>query len=297
MKSAPIILFVYNRPRHTKAVLEALKRDPLAHESRLYVYSDGPKDPAAIAGVSEVRRLFSSLSGFESVSLVERETNLGLSRSVLTGVGEVLEKYSSAIVLEDDIEIVPGFLRFMNQALVTYVLDQRIFSVSGWSPKIKIPDDYPHGAFLSPRALCWGWGTWRNRWEKIDWELGNFKHILSDRSALRAFADGGEDLPDMLRHTLEGRIDSWAVKWAYGQSRLGMRSFVPIHSFVNNLGQDDSGTHSSSKHVLSSAQTAKAGEVIDLPSNLTVSPDIDRQIRRFYGYNWKGKIKRLLGLI
>ena len=43
MEYAPIVLFVYNRPDHTKQTLEALSKNCLANKSRLFIYSDGPK--------------------------------------------------------------------------------------------------------------------------------------------------------------------------------------------------------------------------------------------------------------
>ena len=36
---APIVLFVYNRPWHTKKALQALKENDLADQSILYIYS------------------------------------------------------------------------------------------------------------------------------------------------------------------------------------------------------------------------------------------------------------------
>ena len=41
MELAPIVLFVYNRPEHTRACLEYLERNELAAESELYVFADG----------------------------------------------------------------------------------------------------------------------------------------------------------------------------------------------------------------------------------------------------------------
>ena len=44
MKYAPIALFVYNRPEHTKKTLEALQKNTLAQNSELFIFSDGPKN-------------------------------------------------------------------------------------------------------------------------------------------------------------------------------------------------------------------------------------------------------------
>lgn len=44
MNLAPIILFVYNRPWHTRQTLEALMLNDLADQSTLYIYCDGFKN-------------------------------------------------------------------------------------------------------------------------------------------------------------------------------------------------------------------------------------------------------------
>ncbi len=41
---APIALFVYNRPEHTRRTLAFLQKNLLADESRLFIYSDAPAD-------------------------------------------------------------------------------------------------------------------------------------------------------------------------------------------------------------------------------------------------------------
>ncbi|GFO77211.1 hypothetical protein BPLS_P5523 [Bathymodiolus platifrons methanotrophic gill symbiont] len=40
MTLAPIVLFVYNRPSHTQQTIEALKKNDLAIESELIIYTE-----------------------------------------------------------------------------------------------------------------------------------------------------------------------------------------------------------------------------------------------------------------
>jgi len=44
---APIVLFVYNRPDHTRQTVEALQKNELAKESELFIYSDAAKNETA----------------------------------------------------------------------------------------------------------------------------------------------------------------------------------------------------------------------------------------------------------
>jgi len=44
MNLAPIVLFTYNRPWHTRQTVEALKKNELAQDSELFIFSDGWKN-------------------------------------------------------------------------------------------------------------------------------------------------------------------------------------------------------------------------------------------------------------
>src|SRR5437762_11491015 len=85
---APIILFVYNRPEHTHRTLAALAANQAAINSDLIVYADGAKKPQHRASVQAVRDLVRRTDGFKSIEIVERESNLGLANSIISGVSE-----------------------------------------------------------------------------------------------------------------------------------------------------------------------------------------------------------------
>jgi GT2 family glycosyltransferase len=162
---APIILFVYNRSEHTRQTVEYFSKNSLAESSKLFIFSDGPKNEKDKQKVSEVRKYLKSIQSFSEIKIVEREKNLGLANSVISGVNQIFKSYDKAIVLEDDIISSPSFLSFMNDALDFYKEDKRIFSVSGYPYPVKIPDSYSKDVFIAHRASSWGWGTWKDRWE------------------------------------------------------------------------------------------------------------------------------------
>lgn len=69
---APIVLFVYNRPGHTKQTVEALQKNELAGESELYIYSDAPKNENAVEKVNEVREYIPSFPIFSLGTQIEK---------------------------------------------------------------------------------------------------------------------------------------------------------------------------------------------------------------------------------
>ena len=50
---APVVLFTYNRPEHTKHTIEALAANELAEKTELFVFSDAAKKEADAAKVGD----------------------------------------------------------------------------------------------------------------------------------------------------------------------------------------------------------------------------------------------------
>lgn len=244
---APIVLFVYNRPWHTQQTVEALQRCELVAESDLYIFADGPKTDATEeqkAKISEVRKYIHTIDGFHSVTIEESETNKGLANSVISGVTKVIEKYSKAIVVEDDIVAHPFFLRFMNEALDTYQINQRIFAISATMERFAIPSNYKKDIFLTHRFGSWGWATWADRWNTIDWDINNYSIIKEPtKQQIKHFCRGGADLWPMLQAQHRGDIDSWAIRMGYNMSLQNKLCLRPVKSLVYNIGMDGSGIH------------------------------------------------------
>ena len=147
MSLAPIALFVYNRQWHTRQTVESLGRNHLARESDLYVFSDGPKDAAATDTVREVREYIRAVSGFKSMSIIERERNFGLANSIIDGVTRLCDERGRVIVLEDDLVTSRYFLQFMNVALEKYQYDERVMHVSGYMFPVENGDGLPESCF------------------------------------------------------------------------------------------------------------------------------------------------------
>lgn len=243
---APVVLFVYNRADHTKATLEALARNTLAPQSDLIIFSDAPKNEAAAAAVDAVRALLDDVTGFASVRVVRRKRNMGLARSIISGVTEVVKQYGTVIVLEDDLVTSRFFLQYMNDALGHYADDPKAFSIGGYQfpdRTMTIPAAYRYDTYTSYRCCSWGWATWKDRWEKIDWDMSYFDTFMADREAQARFDRGGPDMTQMLIHQRQGRIDSWAIRFCHAHFFYDTRCIYPVKSLVNNIGLDNSGVH------------------------------------------------------
>lgn len=242
---APVVLFVYKRPDHTRRTLESLARCEGAAVTDLWIFSDGPRSEGDAASVAQVRVVVRGARGFRSVKVIEAARNQGLAKSVIGGVGEVLASSHSCIVVEDDLELAPGFLVFLNRALDAYQDDPRVFTLSGYTPPWnRVPAEPPGSVWFAPRTCSWGWAVWKDRWDQVDWAVSDRSVFERDRKARKAFNRGGRDLSYFLKRQFDGTIDSWAVRMAWSQSRRGGLTLYPTRSFVDNRGLDGSGTHS-----------------------------------------------------
>jgi len=277
MKPAPIIIFVYNRPNHLRRTLQSLSDNPLAAESDLFVFSDGAKTEADESKVNEVRYIIRTIEGFREVIIYNSYYNKGLANSIIEGVSETLSVYEKVIVLEDDLIVSRNFLTYMNTCLDLFKHRTDIASISGYTPPIVTHED--HSVYLSCRPGSWGWGTWRDRWDKIYWKD-------SREPNKKKFNRGGDDLTRMFKQQRAGKIDSWAVRWAHHNSRNSLYTVYPCVSKVLNIGTSE-GTHFKSKE-------KRFDVVIDQNEFVLTNADIQpsdimmERFRKFWKYTlWK----------
>ncbi len=283
-KLAPIVLFVYNRPEHTKRTVESLLNNTFISTSTLFIFSDGAKNDKDSKNVEEVRNYIRTIKSFDKIEIIERERNFGLAHSVIVGVNEVISLFGKVIVLEDDMISSPYFLKYMNEVLKYFKDNQRIYSVTGYTFPIKIPENYKHPLYLSPRSSSWGWGTWKNRWEKADWEIKDFQSFINDKSRVEYFNKGGDDLTRMLKNSISGKVDSWSVRWTYTHFVNNAYCVYPVKSRIKNIGADSSGVHTSNTNKFD----------VDLENNdvelngikdLQPNQEILLNFRKFFGRN------------
>jgi len=277
MTLAPIILFVYNRPDHTLKTLEALIKNKFANDSVLYIFSDGPKKELDKAAVERVRSIIDDFQGFKQIHITKQVTNNGLAKSVIQGVTEILKTHDRAIVLEDDIVTTSNFLSFMNNCLDRYKSNDQIFSVTGYTPAITIPENYTLPVFTSYRGSSWGWAIWKDRWEAIDWKIRDKDSFIANRTLQNKFNRGGQDLSNMLKRQLSGKIDSWAIRFAYNAFKQDKYHITPVISKVQNIGHDNSGVHSS-KTKRYDVLTDQNSSDIELPTDIPFNWEINNLI-------------------
>jgi hypothetical protein len=238
---APICLFVYNRLDHTQRTVDSLNQNLLAQESDLIIFSDAHKLGTQSDKVAEVREYIHQISGFKSVTVVERDVNYGLAKSIIDGVTKIVNEHGRIIVLEDDMVTSPYFLTYMNEALEKYADDNRVVSIHGYVYPVK--QSLPEAFFLRG-ADCWGWATWQRGWAHFNPDGQYLIDELKRRKLIGMFDfNGAYSFSKMLKAQIKGSNDSWAVRWHASAFLADKLTLHPGRSLVHNIGNDASGTH------------------------------------------------------
>jgi hypothetical protein len=291
--SAPIALFVYNRPTHTSRTVEALLKNALAAESDLFIFSDAARRPNAVTAVCEVREYIKTIGGFKSVNIVERGENLGLANSIIEGVSRLCEDYGRVIVLEDDLVVSPVFLAYMNKALDKYGDEPRVMQISGNMFPVLHPEALPR-TFFCGVTTSWGWATWDRAWRKFEPDAKKLADMIMTQKHRKEF-DSGYHYFQMLTMQGRGEIDSWAIRWYASVFLSGGLCLHPSLSLVSNIGHDGSGVHCRSSSIYTVSVSSTMPD--PFPEIIEESSQGRQALENFFRATRQRPWRRLLGRV
>jgi hypothetical protein len=244
---APIALFVYNRPEHTRRTITYLQKNLLADESRLFIFSDAPKSDADRAKVEEVRSLIKEVDGFKSVRVVERNKNLGLAESIISGVTQIVNEYNKVIVFEDDLLSSPYTLEYFNEALTRYEKEEKVMHIGAYM--YNLGDKTLSQTFFFRAATSWGWATWARAWKDFEPNVDTLYKQFDKKKPDRFSIEGAMNFWKQLEDFKAGKNNSWAIRWYASIFLKGGLTLNPSVSFVHNIGNDGSGVHSNKENM------------------------------------------------
>lgn len=294
---APILLFAYNRPRHLQHTVEALAHNPLAQESELFVFSDGARTEDDREDVELVRSYIHTIEGFKTVHRIERDRNYGLAANIIDGVTDIVNRYGRVIVLEDDLVTAPGFLQFMNDALDTYADEPRVGHIQAYdfTQNPRLPE-----TFLIKFTGSWGWATWQRAWQHFNPDGQYLLNELHRRHLTRRFDFNGKyGFTRMLRRQVDGKNNSWAIRWNASLFLQDILSLNVGRSLVQNEGFDGSGTHCGADH-LYEARLYKERLRVEKISPVTENLEARKIFERYYARTnslWAKGMRRLQSLL
>jgi len=242
---APVLIVTYDRLEHLNKTISSLKKNILAEHTDLFVASDFQRSCSEADKVTAVRNYLRGIDGFKSVTIFEREKNLGVEESCDSAVQFIFSKFARIIIMNDDLVTAPGYLNFMNEAFERYEKNERVFSITGYCPPIRIPLSYRYDAFFLGRMSAWGCGLTKNRYDSVrEITQKEYDEFASNKELNRRFVKGGgKDMLAMLNRVAYGSLVAWDVQCMYTQFLNNQLTVYPTQSLVKNIGFDGSGMH------------------------------------------------------
>lgn len=287
---APVCVFAFNRPEHTRRTLGALAQSPLAASTSLTVFIDGPRNDAEKPMVDAVAQVAETQQGFASIELRRRDRNAGLAVSIEEGVSQMMAEHGRAIILEDDILTSPAFLHYMNLALERYKDTPDVWHIAGYN------EDIPafgrkYGTYSWRFMSCWGWATWADRWAHYSRDPDALVDEFSDADIARFNLDGAQDYWSQVLANQTGELKTWAVFWYATIFRNRGLCLSPYFSYVENIGFDGSGSHGvvNKSYTRSRLNTDFSP---GLPAQISENADAVEQVKLYY-LTKPGKLEKI----
>jgi len=273
-KLAPIVLFTYNRPYHTKKTLEALANNYLAKESVLYIYCDGVPINSSEENKNNnklVKEVIREKKWCKEVHIIESSINKGLANSVINAVHEVVNMHGKIIVLEDDLITTKTFLKYMNDALNSYENDKGVIQISGFSfPSKETPK--LNASFFLNITSTWGWATWKDSWNELDFVCKDYSKLKEDKKLAKEFNLGGiYNYTKMFVQQMESeKVSSWGIRFYWNAFKKKASILYPDKSLVKNIGWDSSGRHKDSYEIFPIIDWDDEYEILNFPDTSEV---------------------------
>jgi len=290
---APIALFVYNRPEHTRRTLNNMQKNLLADESRLFIFSDGAKTAADESKVEQVRQLIKDVTGFKSVKIISSKQNLGLANSIIKGVTKLVNEYGKVIVFEDDLLSSPHTLQFFNDGLTRYINEDKVMHIGAYMFDLR--DQTLPETFFYRIATSWGWATWARAWKDFEPDIDKLIAQFDRPNISRFSIDGTGNFWKQMLEFKTGKNNSWAIRWYASIFLKGGLTLNPSHSLVQNIGHDGTGVHSNIEDIYQ-VKIAKK-EVKEFPDEIKENEQAHIAIRDFLK-NRKGTfVKRIIRFV
>ena len=249
MSLSPVAFFAFNRPYHTLQTLNSLSMNFEANETDLFVFIDGPRKNSEIHLIDNVEKIIISFTNkFKSLKIFRSEVNLSSAINQKRGISKVLSIYESVINLEDDIYVSKYFLSYMNKALKIYKNMNEIWHVNGFNYPLNLKGEFE--CFFMRSMQCWGWGTWRDKWNSfIEEPLSCDPYYLKSIFNKKMINEFDLNLKksifwSQVEDNASGKLNNTLAIFWYSHIFLNKGlCLTPKISLTRNIGHDGSGMH------------------------------------------------------
>ena len=242
----PVLLITFNRPSHTRRVLEAILS---AKPQQLYVFQDGARDGDENdkQKCADVRRVVSELAQKTDVVLHTYYSvrNLGCGAGPMTGIDWFFNQVETGIVMEDDCLPHPDFFGYCEELLNRYKNDEKVRFINAtlYDDRWQCEASYDFSHYMVTGA----WAGWRRTWQGFDLDLKSLDAKKFRKHVLHLTSNRGEA---NWWYSIVKEIQQDRNKKSYWDYQMQIHLFLtcaitihPSRNLVSNIGFDGEGTH------------------------------------------------------
>lgn len=246
----PIVVTVYDRLDLLKDCINSLLANSEAEHSVLYISSDYAYKVEDIIKINEVREYINNIKGFKEVIPIFHDKNIGGHLSGLSAINTALIKNDAFIFLEDDIMVSKYFLKYMNESLNIYKDNSDVYFICSYLwPNFYFDTFYSKDVFLWESYCPWGMGSWKNKWEKINFNLSDYKDFFSNLSLMKEFNKIDPNTIEILKADMAGKVIATDARISLYLYLTKKMSLFPSKTMCLNKGHDGKGTNGSTKNI------------------------------------------------
>ena len=310
----PILIITFNRPSHTRKVLEAIMQQ---NPEVLYVFQDGPRAKVLSSDLvkcNEVRGVIEELTKGTQVRLstMFSDKNLGCGPGPMTALDWFFSENEYGIILEDDAVPHPDFFPYCEELLLKYKDDHEVRAIGSMHLDTTTYGDGSYYFSMMNRTFC-AWATWARAWKDFDLYHRNVTRKQFNR-CLKAYGCGlrmREYWCDRLAEVQKDAYhnSSWDQQFWMSIWLHHGKGIMPNVNLSTNIGFGGGATHTFSTRSIGSNRVSTAIMPLKHPSSTRIQSKADWRFQALYfdpnQYGWNGlkrfpfrlnkRIKRIVG--
>lgn len=275
------------RYEHFKRCVESLARNTHADKTELVIGLDYPPSDKYREGYEKISKYVDTITGFAKVTVFRHQKNLGAIENWLFIQNYIFEDNDAAIMTEDDNVFSPCFLDYMNKSLQVYSVEDKVVSVSAFSPLGR--EKQKSKIYFTHTESAYGLGFWRDK-SRIRLSMQDCKNILENPiSAMKIFINAPLVFGYFLS-MVRGNHDWGDVKYSIYNILNECYQLCPTYPLVLNRGLDGSGLHSGCNHKLLKAYEDRGISNSEFFELTYCEPKLNKFIKKtaFWNTGYKG---------
>lgn len=237
MVDTPVLFITFVRPDYARQTWDGIKA---AKPKTLYFYSNkGRTDKEGeVVRNEEIRAYIKEVDWECDLHTWFRDECVNVYDSLRGAIDWLFENEEQGIVLEEDCVPTLGFFSYADQLIAKFKNDRRIWFISGDNFINYNPGGYDY--IFSHHSQIYGWASWRDRWNSIDWNLTTLDLFLSDGyvNYLFPFAKLARDRISIMKRAKNWLLQTQCWDGIFYANMLmnNAMSIYPRENLITNIG-------------------------------------------------------------